>query len=71
MDRSLAAEIIKKVRSLDELLGDLEAQLRQIPDESERRPLLRALGGIIVDLDAGLVRPIAREYPDLDPDKDK
>lgn len=69
MDRSLAAEIIKKVRSLDGLLDDLDAHLRQIPDEDERRPLLQSLGRIILDLDAGLVRPIARKYPDLDPDK--
>lgn len=69
MDKSLAANIIEAVRSLDVSLNAVDAQLRQIPDAAERVPLLRSLGQVIGELESGLVRPIARKYPELDPDK--
>jgi hypothetical protein len=69
MDKSTAASIIKAVRTLDGLLNEIDLRLRQIPDEGERRPLLQALARMILELDIGLVRPLARSYPDLDPDK--
>ena len=69
MDRSIAAGIIQGVRSLDGLLNEIDAQLRQISSESERQPFLRSLARVIAELDTGIVRPIARQYPDLDPDR--
>jgi len=69
MDKSIAANVIQKVRSLDGLLNEIDVQLRQITVEDERQTLLRSLARVIAELDAGIVRPIARIYPDLDPDK--
>lgn len=69
MDKALARKIIEDVRSLDMLLNEIDAQLRQIQEDAERIPLLRSLAQVIGELDSGIVRPIARKYPDLDPDK--
>jgi hypothetical protein len=51
------------------LLNSIDAQLQQISQEQERQPLLRVLAGVIANPDSGLVRPIVRKFPDLDPDK--
>jgi len=69
MDKSIAASIIRKVRSLDNLLNDIDADLRQISAKDEQQQLSRSLARVIAELDSGLVRPIARRFPDLDPDR--
>lgn len=69
MEKSSAATIIQAVLRLDDQLNDIDAQLRAIPDDSERKALLRALGTIVLDLDSSLIRPLVRQYPELDPDK--
>ena len=69
MEKSTAAGIVKALTELDHQLNDIDAQLRNLPDEGERRVLLRALGSIIADLDSDLIRPLVRQYPDLDPDR--
>jgi len=69
MEKSSAARIIEAVLQLDGQLNDIDAQLRTIPDDSERTALLRALGTIILELDSGLIRPLVRQHPDLDPDR--
>jgi hypothetical protein len=42
-----------------------------IPDEPERQALRSALGRLMVGLDADVIRPLARQYPHLDPVEDK
>jgi len=69
MEKSSAARVIKALLRLDEQLNAVDAELRQLPDDAERKALLRALGTIMLDLDAGLIRPLVRQYPDLDPDQ--
>jgi hypothetical protein len=68
MEKSMASAIIRAVLELGDALNRLDAQLRDVPDDNERRTLLSALGRIIAELDSGLIRPLAREYPELDPD---
>ena len=69
MDEVVAASIIQKIRSLDGLLNEIDAGLRQIPADDERQTLLRSLARAVLELDTGIVRPIARKYPHPDPDK--
>lgn len=69
MNREIAGKIISKIRSLDMMLNEVHAELNAIPWSEERQALLRSLATVIAELDAGLLRPIARRYPDLDPDK--
>jgi hypothetical protein len=69
MEKSSAARIVEAVLELSEQLNKVDEELRTIPDEEERKTLLRALGRIMAELDAGLIRPLVRQYPDLDPDR--
>lgn len=69
MEKSLASSLINAVQQLDERLNDIDVQLRAVPDEAERKLLLRALGMAMAELDCGLIRPLVRQHPDLDPDR--
>jgi hypothetical protein len=69
MEKSSAAELIKSLMELSDRLNDIDAQLRRLPDDVERKALLRTLGSVMLDLDAGLIRPIVRQHPELDPDQ--
>ena len=69
MEKSSASEVIEAVLRLDQQLNEIDAQLRGLPDDAERKTLLRALGTVIAELDSGLIRPLVRQYPDLDPDR--
>jgi hypothetical protein len=69
MEKSSAAQVIKALLQLDAHLNAVDAELRELPDDAERKSLLRALGAIILNLDSELIRPLVRQYPDLDPDR--
>jgi len=67
MEKPSAARVIKTLLQLDKQLNAVDGELRKLPDNAERKALLRALGTIILDLDAGLIRPLVRQHPELDP----
>lgn len=67
MEKPSAARVIKSLLRLDKQLNSVDGELRKLPDNAERKALLRALGAIILDLDAGLIRPLVRQHPELDP----
>lgn len=69
MEKALAAKLIDSVLQLSGQLNDIDAQLLALPEGAEREALLRALGSVMFELDSGLIRPLARQYPDLDPDR--
>ena len=69
MEKSSASEIIKAVLQLSSQLGGIESQLRSLPNDDEQKGLLKALGSIMIELDAGLIRPLVRQHPELDPDR--
>jgi hypothetical protein len=67
MDRAVAAEIMDILAAGREL-GALDTLSLKITDETERRVFRRNLGQIM-GLYTDLIVSIARQYPDLDPDK--
>jgi hypothetical protein len=69
MEKSFATQLFNALLQLDDQLNAVDALLRELPDGAERKALLRVLGRIVLDLDAGLIRPLVREHPDLDPDR--
>lgn len=69
MDKPTALRIIQAVLELSDALNDIDALLRSIDNTDEGRPLLRSLGTIMLELDSGLIRPLVKQYPDLDPDR--
>jgi len=69
MEKALAAKLINSVLQLSGQLNDIDEQLQALPEDTEREALLRALGSVMFELDSGLIRPLVRQYPDLDPDR--
>jgi len=69
MEKTLAAKLIDSVLQLSGQLNDIDTQLQALPEDAEREALLRAHGSVMFELDSGLIRPLVRQYPDLDPDR--
>jgi hypothetical protein len=69
MEKTLAAQVIDSVLQLSGQLNGIDEQLQALPEGAEREALLRALGSVMFELDSGLIRPLVRQYPDLDPDR--
>lgn len=69
MEKALAAKLIDSVLQLSGQLNDIDAQLQALPEGAERQALWRTLGSVMFELDSGLIRPLVRQYPDLDPDR--
>ena len=71
MDKDAAEVILKSVLSLGERINDLERVVRDVKDVDERERLLKCLGVVMAELNAGIVLPIVSQYPDMDPDEPK
>ncbi|WP_179102087.1 hypothetical protein [Sphingopyxis sp. KK2] len=54
--------------ALDVQLGDVDRVVSEIADEHERAAYVDALGNVFRLLNEGFIRPIARNYPDLEPE---
>ena len=67
MEKVLAKRLLDAALNLDKALGVLDAVISEIPDESERRSFAKTLGTIMLDVNEGFVRPVAKRHPDLDP----
>ena len=70
MEQAIAAKVVEAALNLDKVFGALDAAIRAIPDEAERKTYLRALGTIILDVNEAIIRPVVRHHPALDPDRD-
>jgi hypothetical protein len=68
MESGTAAILMTSVLGLGRQLTHIDAQLRVLPDEAERRSLLLCLGRVMTELNEGLLRALVRQYPELDPD---
>ncbi len=68
MDRTVAERLISAVLALDVQLGDVDRVVSEIADEHERAAYVDALGNVFRLLNEGFIRPIARNYPDLEPE---
>lgn len=68
MEKALADAILKSVLSLGKGLNDLDPIVRTVKDIDERKRLLKCLGIVMAELNAGIVIPIINQYPEMDPD---
>lgn len=55
--------------SLDEGIGQLDGILSDMSDGQEKKELVKAVGEILRVVTKDFVFRVAREYPDLDPDR--
>jgi hypothetical protein len=68
MEKALAEVILKSVLSLGKELNDLDPILQDVKDADERRRLLKCIGVVMPELNAGIVIPIINQYPEMNPD---
>ena len=68
MDKGAAEVILKYVLSVGERINDLDRVVREVNDADERKRLLKCLGVVMAELNAGIVLPIVSQYPDMDTD---
>lgn len=69
VERSVANELMSNVSRLDDALTLIEGSIEKISDEDERKRYKRELGIVMVEIYDKIMRPVIKEYPDLDPDK--
>jgi hypothetical protein len=68
MEKSLAEVILKSVLVIGNGLNALDPIVRDVKDADERNRLLKCLGVVMSELNAGVVIPIINQYPEMDPD---
>jgi hypothetical protein len=68
MDRNLAERMVKAIDDLNQTMNALDSLSAEIADENESRKFRRTLGTIMAE-SVGLLMPIIRQFPDLDPDR--
>ena len=69
LERPAAEELLQIALSLDGPFGEMDRVISMVSDEQERRALAQSLGAIIGGVNDGFIRPIVRQYPDLDPER--
>lgn len=70
MDRQLAEKLMQCCQDLSPPMNAAFELARSIPDPVERRTILTGWANITMCIYEQVMRPIIREHPDLDPDKD-
>jgi len=68
MDRNLAERMVKAIDDLNQTMNALDSLSAEIADENESREFRRTLGTVMAE-SVGLLMPIIRQFPDLDPDR--
>jgi hypothetical protein len=61
--------MIELLLALDGPLNKATELTEKITDSEERKAVRRVIGGITLTAYTELIRPIVRQYPDLDPEK--
>lgn len=69
MDRSIAEQLMKSLLELDAPLNRATELTEKITDPEERKAVRRGIGELTLQAYTDLIRPIVRQYPDLDPEK--
>jgi hypothetical protein len=69
MDRTVAEKLMKDLMALTNPLNSATQATTQITDKEEQASFRRAIGEIMNSVYTDLMRPIVKQYPDLDPDR--
>jgi len=69
MDRATAEQLMKSLLALDGPLNRATELTEMITDPEERKAMRRSIGELTLQAYTDLIRPIVRQFPDLDPEK--
>jgi Protein of unknown function len=67
MDRDVAKELIAACARALAALTEAEQAIHRIPEDEERKRVLRALSGVMADVLSQVRAPAIRQYPELEP----
>ena len=70
VERSLAIEIVSRLRELDRPLNAALDAVEKIKDAGEKRAFRRAIAAVTGAIYTDLLVPIGKDFPDLLPDTD-
>jgi hypothetical protein len=69
MERKVAEELMQALLSMGEPLNAATEATRNIGSQEEQESVRRTIGRVMDTVYVDLMRPIIRQYPDLDPDR--
>jgi hypothetical protein len=70
IDRAYATAVMTACLFIGSHLDSLSAMSERVENEAERAKFRRAIGEIMGTLYVDIMRPVVKQYPDLDPDRD-
>jgi hypothetical protein len=70
MNRELSRGIIDTAVGMGKALGELDLAVGAIPDMDERKKFSTSLADVIGQINDSFIRPLVKQYPDLEPDAD-
>ena len=71
VERVIAETLVRLSISISELLNVATLLIRGEPDRQVQVDARRGIASVGVALNDGILRPIIRQYPDLDPDREQ
>jgi hypothetical protein len=69
MDRITAEQLMRTLMVMNEQLNLATSHVGKINGKDEQESLRRAIGSVIQTIYIDLMRPVIKQYPDLDPDR--
>jgi hypothetical protein len=68
MERAIAEQLMQTFLTMSASLNSATTLIAKIQSKDDQESLRRAIGNVMQSVYIDLMRPIIREYPDLDPD---
>ncbi len=69
MERAIAEQLLRTFLAMNESLNSATLLAAKVESKDEQDSLRRAIGNVIQVIYIDLMRPVIRQYPDLDPDR--
>ena len=68
MERAIAEQLMQSFLALDGPLNSATILTEKIENKEEKELIRRAIGNVTINVYTDLMRPIIKQYPDLDPE---
>ena len=69
MKKDSAEALMQKLLELSKAMDQVCSLISQIESEEEREEFRRGMSGMLADVYTELMRPLIRQFPELDPDR--
>jgi hypothetical protein len=71
MERHIAERLMEILLRLDTPLNEATELTELLPDVAEQKAIRRGIGEVTLTIYTEIMRPIIRQFPDLDPEKNE